>query len=129
MTYYKNTFDQKLAAGELWLQFCATCQKFVFYPRSLCPYCWQPLTDWKPVSGRGHVHSYTIVNISVLPEFKEKTPYIYALIELEEGFRMPSSLINCPLDEVEVGMPVQITFIDRDSKTLPVFKPRERTVA
>jgi hypothetical protein len=125
MTNYKEKYWQKLATGKLWLQYCPTCQKFIFHPRGLCPYCWESGLDWKPVSGQGQVHSYTIVNVSSLPEFKEETPYIYAIIELAEGVKMPSNLIDCPLNKVQVGMLVELTFITRDGKTLPVFKPSE----
>lgn len=125
MPDYKDIYWQKLATGKLWLQFCPSCQKFIFYPRGLCPYCLEPELEWTPASGQGKVHSYAIVNVSALPEFKEETPYIYAVIELAEGVKMPSNLIDCSLDKVHVDLPVELTFIERDGKTLPVFKPSE----
>jgi uncharacterized OB-fold protein len=125
MPNYKEIYWQKLATGKLWLQYCPSCQKFIFYPRSLCPYCLEPELEWKTVSGQGKVYSYTIVYVSALPEFQEEIPYIYAVIELAEGVKMPSNLVDCPLDKVHVDLPVELTFITRDGKTLPVFKPRE----
>lgn len=123
MTDYIVAYRQKIEAGKLCLQFCQSCGKFIFYPRSMCPHCLQSDLEWQEVSGQGYVHSYTIVNVSALPAFKEETPYIYALIELAEGIRMPSSLIGCPVNEVRIGLPVEVTFIERDGRHIPVFKP------
>lgn len=127
MSDYKQIYYDKMAAGHLWLQYCPTCHVFIFYPRERCPYCLQADLEWKPVSGQGVLYSYTIVHVSALPEFKQKTPYIYALIQLDEGLRMPANLIDCPLEEVHVGMPVKLTYIEKEGKTLPVFKPGDAT--
>jgi len=129
MTDYKKTYWDKLASGSLCLQFCTACNKFIFYPRELCPYCLERGLEWKPVSGHGKIYSYTIVYVSALPEFKEETPYIYAVIELAEGVKMPSNLIDCPLDKVKVGLPVMLAFIERDGKTVPVFKLSEAALS
>lgn len=123
MSDYKELYWQKLKTGKLWLQYCRECQQFIFYPREACPRCLQSQLQWQPVSGQGQVYSYTIVNVTALPEFKEATPYIYAIIELEEGIRLPSNLIDCPLDKVHIGMQVKLGFIQREGKTLPIFTP------
>jgi len=123
MTDYTKTYWQYISSGKLCLQFCAACQKYIFYPRGLCPHCLQPGLEWKEATGQGVVHSYTIVHVSALPDFQDDTPYIYALIDLAEGVRMPSNLIDCPLDQVRINLPVELVFIERKGKTLPVFKP------
>jgi len=125
MADYNDTYWQNISSGKLCLQYCPTCDKYIYYPRSLCPHCLQANWEWKELTGKGQVHSYTIVHVSALPDFQNETPYIYALIELAEGVRMPSNLIDCPLDEVRVGLPVELAFIERNGKTLPVFKPRQ----
>lgn len=122
MSDYKQIYWDKLADGSFSLQFCPHCNKYIFYPREICPYCLEHELEWKPVSGQGTIYSYTIVHVSALPEFKDKTPYIYALVELAEGVRIPSNLIDCHLDEVRVGMPVMLTYIKKEGKTLLVFK-------
>jgi uncharacterized OB-fold protein len=123
MTDYQYTYWEHLQSGQLWLQFCPRCDKFVFYPRELCPYCLQSHLEWRALSGQGKVYSYTIIYVSALPEFQDKVPYIYALVELAEGVRIPTNLIDCPLDQVRVDLPVLLTTINRAGRTLPVFRP------
>jgi uncharacterized OB-fold protein len=127
MTDYKDAYWQYISSGKLCLQFCQACEKYVFYPRARCPYCLQSGLEWKEVSGRGQVYSHTIVHVSALPDFRDETPYIYALIELAGGVKMPSNLIECPIESVRVGLPVELAFIDRMGKILPVFKPGDST--
>lgn len=116
---YLQKFDQK---GQLHLQFCLDCNRYIFYPRSLCPYCWGTNVSWRELSGKGQVFTYTIVNISALPEFNEKTPYIFAVIELDEGIRMPANIIDCSPEQITIGMSVEATFKYEGGKKLPVFK-------
>lgn len=123
MVDYIAGYRQNIESGRLCLQYCNSCRKFIFYPRSVCPHCLQSELKWREVCGHGRIYSYTVVYISALPGFKDEIPYIYALVELAEGVRMPSNLIGCPLDEVRVGMPVELTFIERNGRMLPVFKP------
>ena len=127
MTDYKDTYWHYISSGKLCLQFCPACKQYIFYPRGLCPNCLQSGLEWKEVTGKGRVYSYTIVHVSALPDFQNEIPYIYALIELAEGVRMPSNLIDCPMDKVRVGLSVELAFIKRKGKILPVFKPSVAT--
>lgn len=119
----RQTYWQYISTGKLGLQFCPACQKHIFYPRGLCPHCLQSGLEWKEATGRGVLYSYTIVHVSALPDFSSETPYIYVLVDLDEGVRIPSNLIDCHLDDLKVGMPVKLDFIERQGKDLPVFKP------
>jgi len=122
MSGYKQIFKDKLQSGQMWLQYCLDCRRFVYYPRERCPYCWQDRLDWQPVSGLGTVHSYTIVRVSALPEFHP--PYIYALVDLTEGVRMAANIEDCSLDRIQVGMPVHLKIINREGNAaLPIFIP------
>jgi uncharacterized OB-fold protein len=112
----------KLKEGSVFLQQCSHCNKFIFYPRSICPDCLESDLDWKPVCGKGRVYSYTVVYVSALPGFVSETPYIYAIIELEEEIRMPGTIIDCPIGEVRVNMPVEFVIIEKDGHKLPVFR-------
>jgi len=105
------------------LQYCPSCKRYIFYPRELCPYCLAIKPDWKEVSGRGSVYSYTIVRWSALKSFENKVPYIYAIVELDEGVRMPTNIVDCPVDAVEIGMPVEIEWRQEGEKPVPVFRP------
>lgn len=120
---YQDYYLDRCRQHELWLQHCPECEKTVFYPRALCPYCLQTKPEWRRVSGRGRLHSYTIINVSALPEFADAVPYVYALIELEEGVRMASNLVECQLEALKVDMRVELTWLERAGLTLPAFKP------
>lgn len=122
MKHYRKIFRDNLSKGHLFLQYCPTCRRFIFYPREFCPYCWGSDLEWRETQGQGTVYSYTIVYVSALPEFEP--PYIYALVDLAEGFRIAANIENCSLDEIRVGMPVKLAFKPREGiATLPIFKP------
>lgn len=123
MPDYHDLYQHYLNQGELRLPYCQSCRQFIFYPRHFCPYCWQEEMEWQPVQGRGTVYSYTIVNVSSLPEFAAETPYILAIIELTEGARMPGNIINCTPEKVKVGMPVQIEIMQKQDRMVVAFKP------
>jgi uncharacterized protein len=107
---------------ELILQRCAGCGAHIYYPRSRCPKCMSDKLEWKPMSGRGTVYSYTVVWRTPTKAFADK-PYVLAIIELEEGVRMTSNVLVAP-DQVKVGMPVTVSFDDvTPETTLVKFKP------
>lgn len=122
MSIYSQQYKENAAKCELKIPFCQTCQQFFFYPRALCPHCLGAGWEWKSSTGRGKVYSFTIVRITYLEDFADKTPYIYAIIELDEGVRMAANIVDCPFDDVRVGMEVVWTMQSKISE-LPAFKP------
>jgi len=112
---------------ELVLQRCRSCDRFRFYPRSHCPYCFSGSFAWQSASGRGTVYSFTIIHRAPSPGFEAKVPYVLALIDLSEGVRMMSNITECDPNDVEIGMPVEIAFEDlSDTISLPQFRPARR---
>ncbi|GLV55683.1 hypothetical protein KDH_25270 [Dictyobacter sp. S3.2.2.5] len=110
-----------LAQGELRIQRCTGCSQAVFYPRSLCPHCHATTLEWIVASGRGHIYSYTVVH-QAYGAFAASTPFVVALIELEEGVRMMSRLVDPPGQHIQIGAAVQIVFQNvGDDLTLPYF--------
>ena len=108
--------------GKLLLQSCVGCGAPRFYPRHLCPRCWSPETRWIEASGRGRVHSFTIIHRPPSPEFAERVPYVVALIDLEEGPRMMANVVGADALSVEIDDPVAVTFETRgDGFVLPQF--------
>jgi uncharacterized OB-fold protein len=102
--------------------------KFFFYPRGLSPFSLSGNISWEPVSGKGTVYAFTIVNLNRAPGFADELPYVVALIELEEGVRVMSNVIDVEPDpqHVKVGMPVEIVYEDvTDEITLPKFRPAQ----
>ncbi len=120
-------FWASLKAHAIQLQRCRDCDRFIYYPRALCPACLSDDLAWTPISGRGVVHAFTIPHRHPNPAFGSQAPYVVALIELEEGARMLSNLVDVDPtpDAVKVGMSVEIAYDDvSDEITLPMFRPR-----
>jgi uncharacterized OB-fold protein len=103
-------FWEGLRAGELRIQRCLECTRYVFYPRSVCPHCLSDRLEWTAASGRGRVYSYTLVRRAMNPAFAVEVPYIFAIVELEEGVRVTTNIVNCGSDEIRVDMPVKATY-------------------
>jgi uncharacterized OB-fold protein len=97
------------------------------YPRSECPRCLSNHLEWVRVSGRGRLHTYTIVYQPANAAFRDDTPYIYAVVQLDEGPRLVSNVVQCDLDAVKVDMPLEAIFDDVTPEcTLVKFKPASR---
>ena len=110
--------------GRLVIQKCADCGKHVFYPRLVCPFCFSERLGWIEASGRGTVYSHTLVQSNPPSAFMEDLPFTIAIVELEEGVRMMTNIVDCDPEAVHCEMPVEVTF-ERltDEITLPKFKP------
>lgn len=93
-----------LRRGEVRIQRCEACRAFVFYPRSSCPRCLSAELAWQTVSGNGRLHTFTIARQPTAPFFEDETPQRLALVELDEGVRIPSTLVDVPDDQIEIGM-------------------------
>jgi uncharacterized OB-fold protein len=108
--------------GRLELPRCNACGKFHFPPRPRCPTCLSPAISWTPVSGRGEVHSFTVIHVPVIRGFE--TPYAVAQIELAEqaGLLLTANIVDCPAREVRIGMGVEVIFEDCGGVTLPQFR-------
>lgn len=111
-------------AGELRLQLCEACGRYVLYPRPRCPHCHGGLLRWVRASGRGTLHSY-VVNYLAAPGWEGQTPYVIAVVELEEGPRMLSNLVGvAPQPELlALDMPLEVVFERRGEEVLPQFRP------
>ncbi len=80
--------------------------------------------EWTEASGKGKVFAFNIHYVAFDPAFKDDVPYVYSLIELDEGPIFGSNIVGCKPTEVKVGMPVEVTFEDITSEfTLPKFRP------
>jgi uncharacterized OB-fold protein len=109
---------------ELVMPRCKTCDHLFFYPRSECPRCLSNHLEWMPVSGRGRLHTYTVVYQPANAAFRDDTPYIYAVVQLDEGPRIVSNVVQCDLDAVAVDMRLEAIFDDVAPEwTLVKFKP------
>ena len=123
MTEISKPFWEHAKAGQLTALQCGDCGRHTFYPRKHCQHCWSHAVSWVELSGQGTVYSFTIARIPTLPEFAAEQPQILAVIELAEGVRMNSTLVNVTEAEVHVGMPVVAVFdeVDAEGTTLVQF--------
>jgi uncharacterized OB-fold protein len=111
---------------KLLIQRCEACQKFIFYPRSLCPHCFSEQLAWVQAAGHGTVYSYTVVHQAYGP-FAGQVPFVVAIIELQEGVRLMSRITDAPPEAVRVGAAVQVTFVQMaEDVTLPYFRLAEK---
>ena len=115
-----------LKENKLMLPKCDDCGKPFFYPRVLCPNCHSRNISWIQASGRGKLYSFQIAHRSFNRAFKIELPCVMAMIELEEGPRVMSNLINIEPDPsvVKCDMPVEVVFEKQnDDITLALFQP------
>ena len=121
MSDQTRKYHQYLNQGELWLQYCLNCKKYIFYPRSHCPVCWQSELEWRKSQGKGRVYSYSIIYAQSMTD--HEVPYIYSLVTLEEGVRLATHIVECDPKEVYVDMPVEMAIRKTGEQLMPVFKP------
>jgi len=110
---------------ELCLPRCRTCDILIFFPRAVCPRCLGTELEWQRLSGRGTLHTFTVVHRG-LKDFPLGTPYVIAIVELVEGPRLMTNLVGIEADpaRVTIGMPVEVVFEDVSPEiALPRFQP------
>ena len=117
-----RVYWEGIAQGELRIQRCDACTCYVFYPRSICPHCHAERLAWVTATGRGVIYAYTVVHQAYGP-FAEEVPFVVAIVELEEGVRMMTRIIDAPRERITIGAPVRVTFQPASEEvTLPYFR-------
>ena len=96
---------------------------FFFYPRSRCPRCLGADFEWREASGRGVLHSFTVDRVGHLPGLQPLVPHAIGIVELAEGPRMTARIVDCDVDALEVGQPVEARYEDTGPVTLVHFAP------
>ena len=96
------------AAGELRFQRCTACGSVVFQPSVVCPTCLGRELAWEASAGRGRLYSWTVVWRPQTPAFR--VPYAPAIVDMDEGFRLVTSVIGCEPEDLRPDMEVTIEF-------------------
>ena len=112
--------------GKLMLPKCQDCGKFHFYPRVFCPHCHSNNLTWVQGSGKGKLYSFEILYRQFNRAVKVPPPYVLAMVELEEGPRMMTNIVDCPQtpEALVLDMPLHVAFTPLDEEiTLPLFRP------
>ncbi len=118
-------FWKAASEGRLEVQRCGSCKKLVFYPRPICPGCGSRELSWEKLQGVGVVYTYTVVYRPAHPGMAPATPYVVAIVELEEGARIMTNIVDCDPRAVSIGMEVEVVFEKlSDEVCIPLFRPR-----
>ncbi len=117
-----------LKEGRLTLPQCKSCGHWIFFPRRHCDKCWSQDLAWKEVAGTGTLYTYTLTRIPTLPDFADEMPQKMAVVELDEGVRINTTLVGVDEGEIEVGMRVKPVFdtVKPDGTTLLRFTAADK---
>src|ERR1051325_1988968 len=110
LTPVNQPFWDSAKAGKLVMQKCKDCGTWIFCPRPVCGDCASDKLEWVELSGKGKIFSFTVIREVVgqaLRGFGPDIPYVTAWIDLDEGPRFCSNIIDSPIDKVKIGMDVQ----------------------
>ena len=120
----EQEFWNRCQDGHLYFQRCGDCCTFRHLPRYMCAKCGSPEFSWERSTGKGTLFSWTVTHQALHPAFAEDLPFIAAVVELEEGVRMATRLIDCDRDTLELDLPVELDFEPISAEfRLPVFRP------
>ena len=115
-----------LREGRLLLKLCASCSQYHSYPRPFCPFCWSEDVSWVEASGGAVLYTHSVVFRNDLPPFGEQVPYIAAMVDLDEGPRMMTRVVDCEPDQLKIGMRLSFrTEAVTDEVTMAVFAPEQ----
>jgi uncharacterized OB-fold protein len=123
VTHDSEVFWQGCSRGELLVQHCRACGNPQWYPRARCSNCYGYELEWKKSEGKGKIYSFSVVHRGVSQAFDDLIPFVLALVDLEEGIRMMTHVVECDPSAVTIGMPVTVQFREEDGFKLPVFAP------
>ncbi|MEU9149993.1 OB-fold domain-containing protein [Streptomyces sp. NPDC048417] len=117
---FTRPYWEAAAEGRLLLRRCASCGRAHHYPREFCPHCWSEDVTWEPASGRANLYTWSVVHRNDLPPFGDRVPYVAAVVDLAEGPRMMTELVDTP--EPCAGLELAVAF----REGVPVFRPAAR---
>lgn len=128
ITSEARPFWEGAAKQQLLMQCCLDCSAYIWTPRPSCFECGSENIQWQKLSGRGEVYSFTVIRQVVgraaSQAFEKDIPYVIAWIDLDEGPRMITNVIGCPVENVTLGMKVSVVFEQQSADIwLPKFMP------
>ena len=126
VNYDNRGYWEAMRRHELAIQRCKNCGLRVHPPRPMCPRCLATDKEWAPVSGKGIIYTWVnfVYDKSGYPAIK--VPYAVVVVELDEGVRLLSNVVDMKPEDIYIGMPVEAVFDDVDEDlTLVKFKKRE----
>jgi uncharacterized OB-fold protein len=123
VTKANESFWAATAEGRFQLQRCNECDTVLWFPRRHCPSCWTENVSTFNASGTGVIYSFTIIRKGAMA-YKDSGPFVVAYVELAEGPRVMTNIVECDVETVKVGMPVEVVFHDTgEGNALYRFRP------
>ena len=117
-----EVYWQAARERRLLIQRCTSCGAYQFYPRSHCRSCLAAEPEWVQASGRGRLHTFSVVYRSTNPEFADDCPYVFAIVELDEGVRMSTRIVETPVKSLACDAAVEVTWPHPQAEPpVPVF--------
>jgi uncharacterized protein len=104
-------FWDATAEGRLVLPHCNACGFVIWFPREFCPECHATDVTWRDASGEGVIYSFSVTRKGQ-GDYRNATPYVLAYVELDEGPRVMTNIVDCDPDALEVGQRVRVVFHD-----------------
>ncbi|HMN80885.1 MAG TPA: Zn-ribbon domain-containing OB-fold protein [Burkholderiaceae bacterium] len=108
LPYWEGAKEKRLM-----IRRCRACSVTHFLPRHLCPACWSEDLEWIQSSGRGIVHSFTVIRRAPMEAYRKQVPYVVALVDLEEGPRMMANILGADALETRIGDAVTVCYEER----------------
>jgi uncharacterized protein len=110
--------------GRLMLQHCTACGEWMWPVRARCVACFAPDPQWSAAGGRGVVHSYTLVHHTSDPAFAAEIPFNVVLVDLQEGVRTFTTIVDVAPEDLQIGMAVHVVFEQLSPEVaVPKFAP------
>ena len=123
VTQANAEFWAATAEGRFQLQRCNECDTVLWFPRRHCPSCWTENVSTFDATGKGEIYSFTIIRKGAMA-YKDSGPFVVAYVELAEGPRVMTNIVDCDVETIAVGMPVEVVFHDTgEGNALYRFRP------
>jgi hypothetical protein len=121
---WQMPYWDSLRAHDIRVQKCDSCGAFRYVPKEICSHCHSSEATWSPISGKGHVYTFTVVRRAPTAAYQADAPYAIIHVTMQEGFRMIGSVRDIEPEAVQIGMPVQVTYDDVTPEwTILQFEP------
>lgn len=116
--WWSATQDRKMMVNA-----CRSCGQTSLYARPFCPHCWGEDVELAQATGRARLYTWSVVYQNSAP-FDARTPYVLAMVDLEEGPRLMTTVEDCRIEDLRADMELMIAFRDdEDGFVVPVFRP------
>ena len=121
---FSEPFWEGTRNNKLLIQTCNECDARIFFPRRQCPECWSRDLGWMQACGKAQVYAFSITYEGVEKAFVDDLPIVLAWVDLPEGIRMQTNIIDCDPASVRIGQAVEVVYKRvTEHITLPYFRP------